>query len=88
MGKKCILSLGVARNLLSRGCRLIDVDSSTARQGKLVFIFIADDHFNRTLAEISHKGAHADATTETERRNRPNKPTLYQHSKEVHHSDR
>lgn len=56
METKCILSLKVARYLLSRGCKLVDVDTSSVRPGNLVFIFTVDDHFSKTLSEISQKG--------------------------------
>ncbi len=38
-GMKCILSLRVARQLLSRGFRLVDVEPSRKFDGHLVFIF-------------------------------------------------
>lgn len=53
---KCILSMRVARDLLAKGCKMIDVDTSTARPGNVVFIFEVDEHFNQALAEISQKG--------------------------------
>lgn len=56
MNTKCILSLNVARYLLSRGCKLIDVDTSSQRKGCLVFIFEVDEHFSETLSKYE-KGA-------------------------------
>lgn len=36
---KCILSLRVARHLLTRGFRLVDIEPSRKFDGQLVFIF-------------------------------------------------
>jgi len=53
MDKKCILNLSTARTLLSQGCRLIDVETSSKRAGKLVFVFERNDFFDQKLAELS-----------------------------------
>jgi hypothetical protein len=49
---KCILSLRVARHLLTKGFRLIDVEPSRKFRGNLVFIFEDSDALRRVLAEI------------------------------------
>ncbi|WP_428833885.1 DUF5659 domain-containing protein [Lysinibacillus telephonicus] len=53
METKCILSLSVARTLLSQGCKLVDVDTSSKRAGKLVFVFERNEFFDQRLAELS-----------------------------------
>ena len=51
MKTKCILSLNVARFLINNQCKLLDVDTSSKRDGCLVFIFVEDDHFSKTLSK-------------------------------------
>lgn len=53
---KCILNLRTARFLLSRGCKMIDVDHSHRRKGSLVFVFVNDKVLSDSLKELA-KGA-------------------------------
>ncbi|WP_176525828.1 DUF5659 domain-containing protein [Bacillus sp. AFS001701] len=48
---KCILSLRVARHLLAKGFRLIDVEPSRKINGHLVFIFEATPELLEELAK-------------------------------------
>jgi hypothetical protein len=49
---KCILSLRVARHLLAKGFRLIDVEPSRKFDGKLVFVFEDSEELRQELANL------------------------------------
>ena len=50
---KCILNLRTARFLLSRGCKMVDVDHSHRRKGALVFVFVNDEVLSDSLNELT-----------------------------------
>jgi Domain of unknown function (DUF5659) len=52
---RCIMSLRVAKDLLAKGFVLTDLQPSTKRQGKLVFIFENSEALEKALAEYSRK---------------------------------
>jgi hypothetical protein len=52
---RCIMSLRVAKQLLAKGFVLTDLQPSTKRQGKLVFIFENTEALEQALAELSRK---------------------------------
>lgn len=56
MRKKCILSLRVARHLLSRGFCIIDLERSRKVRGDVVFIFEDTPELNVELAKLSQTG--------------------------------
>ncbi|WP_167374922.1 DUF5659 domain-containing protein [Gottfriedia luciferensis] len=49
---KCILSLRVARHLLSKGFQVIDIEPSRKVNGQLVFIFEETPELIVELAEL------------------------------------
>ncbi|WP_186306512.1 DUF5659 domain-containing protein [Siminovitchia fortis] len=53
---KCILSYRVAKHLLSKGFKIVDIDTSHKIPGNIVFIFERSEELNRELAEIKRKG--------------------------------
>jgi Domain of unknown function (DUF5659) len=52
---RCIMSLRVAKDLLTKGFVLTDLQPSNKRQGKLVFIFENSEALEQALAEYSRK---------------------------------
>ena len=49
---KCILSFRVARFLLSRGFKIVDISTSSKIPGNLVFVFEQSEELNKALAEL------------------------------------
>lgn len=49
---KCILSLRVARRLLAKGFRVIDVEPSRKIPGTLVFIFEGSSELDKVLLNL------------------------------------
>ncbi len=48
---KCILSLRVARGLIAKDYRLVDIQPSHKRLGKLVFVFENSEQLEKDLSE-------------------------------------
>lgn len=53
---KCILSYRVAKHLLSRGFRIVDIDTSRKIPGNIVFVFEQSNALERELAKIRREG--------------------------------
>lgn len=53
--RKCILNLGIARELIAKGHRVVDVDMSHRRPGNVVFVFERTSDFDTNLAALSKR---------------------------------
>nr|WP_186324695.1 hypothetical protein [Paenibacillus bovis] len=53
---KCILSYRVAKHLLSKGFKIVDLDTSYKIRGNIVFIFEQSEALERELAKMKRKG--------------------------------
>lgn len=56
---KLVFNMGVARNLIRRGCTVVDLKPDRDNKNKTVAVFKADDHFwsefetiNKEIAEV------------------------------------
>ncbi|MBS4193483.1 DUF5659 domain-containing protein [Lederbergia citri] len=53
---KCILSYRVAKHLLSKGFKIVDIDTSRKIPGNIVFVFEQSEALNYELEKITRKG--------------------------------
>lgn len=54
MKRKCILSMRVARHLLTQGFRIVDVEPSRKFIGQVVFIFEDTQELNEELSKLQN----------------------------------
>lgn len=50
---KLIFSYGLARFLLGKGCKLVDLSKDKNDQNKIIFVFQLDDKLKKYLAEFT-----------------------------------